>query len=244
MTLIDEYMELWPHPFGMSEAPQWAMPWVAPGPIAQSALANLGTPLHACQTGTYFDPEELDELDWYEDESDKPKLTADERAIRDAGPRLEWRLERVWALDEESSKEEREAYEKSAKSVAGRHINPRCLDDYASLAWNFAEMVGLDSEYKDRRLDSERKNSPELREAFDWAQAGVVVLQQSLPWPFTGVLPWSVNDNRPAHRVMYAYARLLNARSPRQAKRWFRAMLFANPMDNMGVRDFLLSGSR
>lgn len=226
----DLYKALWPHPFGMSEAPKWTMPWVAPGPVAQSALAKLKTPLHVCPIGTYFDPDDLDEHS-YDDDVGKPKLTTDERAVRAAGPRLEWRVERVWALDEESSKEEIEAYEKAAKPVAGRHINPRCLDDYVHLAWNFAAMIGVDSEDSDEDgpLDPERKNSREFQLALAWAQAGVVVLQQSLPWPFTGVLPYTVNDNRPAHRAMYAYTRLLHAQSPRLAKRWFRAMLFASP---------------
>lgn len=243
MTVIDEYTGLWPDPFGMEQAPKWVMPWLPPGPIAQEALSVLGTPLLACQTGTYFDPDDLDEA-LHSDEG-RPKRSPLERAVRAAGPRLEWRLERVWALDEESSDEEIRVYEKASRTVAGRLVNPRCLDDYVYAAWHFAEMVGIDSENgpddEDSPVARDVVYSPEFTEALGWAQTAVVVLQQSLPWPFTGVLPYSVNDNRPAHRALYAYARILHAQSPRKAKRWFRAMVYANPEDNMGARDFVNS---
>ncbi len=104
-------------------------------------------------------------------------------------PRLEWRLERVWALDEESSDEDVQAYEKASKAVAGRLIHPRCLDDYVYAAWHFAEIVDIDSENnpdEDSPASRDVVSSPEFIQALEWAQAGVVVLQQSLPWPFTG----------------------------------------------------------
>ncbi|GAB7065718.1 hypothetical protein H7J06_26265 [Mycobacterium hodleri] len=242
MTDINGYGELWPDPFGMDRAPKWVMPWLAPGPIALQALSELGTPLHACQTGTYFDPDDLNAAEHYGE--DRPKRSPLERAVHAAGPRLEWRLERVWALDEESSDEDVQAYEKASKAVAGRLIHPRCLDDYVYAAWHFAEIVDIDSENnpdEDSPASRDVVSSPEFIQALEWAQAGVVVLQQSLPWPFTGVLPYSVNDNRPAHRALFAYARILYAQSPRKAKQWFRAMVYANPMDNMGARAFVNS---
>jgi hypothetical protein len=228
--VINGFQALWPNPFGLHETPTWVMPWVPPGPVAREALACLDCPLRACQTGTYFDV-----ADFYEDEPAR-KLKAVERAIRDVGPRLEWRLERVWGIDEESSREEFGEYEKAAKQVAGYSINPRCLDDYASRAWELAELAGLDDEDPDNKFVIRADNAEVFSEALDWAQAGVVVLQQSLPWPFTGALPYAVTDNRPAHRVLYVYASLLKARSTRQAKPSFRAMLYMNPVDNMGVR--------
>lgn len=242
MTVIDGYMSLWPNPFGMAQAPKWVMPWVPPGPIAMEALSALGAPLLACQTGTYFDPDDLD--DAVHSSEDRPKRSPLERGVLAAGSRLEWRLEGVWALDEESSDEEIQAYEKASKEVAGRLLNPRCLDDYVYAAWSFAEMVGIDSEDapdEESPADRDVVSSPEFIQALGWAQAGVVVLQQSLPWPFTGVLPYSVIDNRPAHRALYAYARILYAKSPRKAKQWFRSMVYANPMDNMGARYFVNS---
>ena len=107
-----------------------------------------------------------------------------------------------------------------------------------------AEIVDIDSEDnpdEDSPASRDVVSSPEFIQALEWAQAGVVVLQQSLPWPFTGVLPYSVDDNRPAHRALFAYARILYAQSPRKAKQWFRAMVYANPMDNMGARAFVNS---
>lgn len=242
MTVINGYVSLWPNPFGMEQAPKWVMPWVPPGPIALEALSVLGTPLLACQTGTYFDPDELD--DAVHGSEARPKRSPLERAVRAAGPRLEWRLEGVRALDEESSDEEIQADEKASKPVAGRLINPRCLDNYVSLAWSLAEMVDIDSDDdadEDSPADPDVVSSPQFIQALGWAQAGVVILQQSLPWPFTGVLPYSVIDNRPAHRALYAYARILYAKSPRKAKQWFRSMVYANPMDNMGARYFVNS---
>jgi hypothetical protein len=39
--------------------------------------------------------------------------------------------------------------------------------------------------------------------------------------------------------VFYAYARLLRRRHPRKARIWFRAMVFVNPVDNLGAGYFL-----
>lgn len=78
--------------------------------------------------------------------------------------------------------------------------------------------------------------------AIDWAAAGICVLQQSLPWPFMAVLPYAVADNRPAHRLLYAYALLTAHQHPRKAAKWFKAMYFMNPDDNMGAR-FHLGGN-
>ncbi|WP_329020304.1 hypothetical protein [Streptomyces sp. NBC_01601] len=72
--------------------------------------------------------------------------------------------------------------------------------------------------------------------ALSWAAAGVCVLQQSLPYPFGDVLPYGEVDNRPAHRVVYAYATLLQLKHPRKAAAWFTAMVYFSPMDNMGAR--------
>ena len=77
--------------------------------------------------------------------------------------------------------------------------------------------------------------------ALGWAESRVVVVQQCLPWPFTGALPYAVLDNRPMHRAPYSYARNVHAHLPRTAKRCFLAMVYANPTDNMGARDFVSS---
>ncbi|MFF7993378.1 hypothetical protein ACFZDG_26725 [Kitasatospora xanthocidica] len=36
----------------------------------------------------------------------------------------------------------------------------------------------------------------------------------SLPWPFRDILLYGELDNRPAHRVLYAYAGLLRRHDP------------------------------
>ena len=43
---------------------------------------------------------------------------------------------------------------------------------------------------------------------------------------------------------MYAYASLLQFKHPRKARNWFRAMVFINPPDNMGVRYHLMPQSK
>lgn len=225
---------LFPYPFGVGETPSGVMPWLAPGLIARQALAVLSYPLHACQTGTYFDADEF-----FEALANERRLTKLEKEIRAAGDRLEWRLERVWALDDESTSEERAAYESAVKNIGRHSINPRCLDDYVTLAYDLVASIGMHEDNPDWRLSSDPEEVAVYEEALDWARAGVVLLQQSLPFPFTGVLPWDVNDNRPAHRAMFVYALLTAAKSQTRAKPWFRAMLYMNPNDNMGVNDFL-----
>lgn len=234
MSLIGDDPGLWPYAFGMDDTPKWAMPWMRPGVLAQQALAVLPAPVRACATGFTFDAE-----DFYAslcDEEEPPRrLSAAEKSIRGLGERMEWRLERVWALDEESTVEEMVAYEKGVKRVAGCGINPRCLDDYSRRAWEVLEAIGYSDDDPDWELGADVDSLEAHGAALEWAQAGVVVLQQSLPWPFVDVLPYSVNDNRPAHRVLYAYASILAMKSMRQAKPWFRAMLYMNPNDNLGI---------
>lgn len=239
MTWAGNERRLWPYPFGMTETPAWVMPWLTPGTVARQALAAMPYPLRACETGFTFDP---DSFEGYGDDyllvegAAKKRIRAVEKSMRDLGERLEWRFERIWALDEESTPEEVAAYEKSAKPVAGRYINPRCLDDYVIHAYQLMESIGMHEDNPDWELGTDTKSATVYQDALDWAQAAVVVLQQSLPWPFTGVLPYPQIDNRPVHRALFAYALLLDAKSKRNAKPWFRAMLYMNPEDNMGAR--------
>ncbi|OBK38608.1 hypothetical protein A5658_03555 [Mycobacterium sp. 1245111.1] len=234
MSLIGDDPDLWPYAFGMDDTPKWAMPWVKPGALAQRVLAVLPAPLRACATGFTFDAEEFYATCYDEDEPPR-RLSPAEKSIRGLGERMEWRIERVWALDDESTSEEIAAYEKGFTTVAGCGINPRCLDDYSVRAWEVLATIGYDDDDPDWELGADAESLEVHSAALEWAQAGVVVLQQSLPWPFVDVLPYSINDNRPAHRVLYAYASLLAMKSMRQAKPWFRAMLYMNPNDNLGI---------
>lgn len=238
MSWTENERQLWPYPFGMSGTPPWVMPWLAPGAVAQQALAAMPYPLRACETGITFDPGCFG--GWSDDAflegAQKKRMRTVAKSIRDLGERLEWRFERVWALDEESRPEEVAAYEKSVKVICGLYLNPRCLDDYVMHTYRLMESIGMKDDNPDWELASDPHSIAVHAEALDWAQAAVVVLQQSLPWPFTGALPYSVTDNRPAHRALFAYALLLSMKSERKAKPWFRAMLYMNPDDNMGVR--------
>jgi hypothetical protein len=207
------------------------MPWVPPtGAVTQEALRALDRPLLAWPNG------EFDAKEYYAD-FPASEMSPLERAVRKLGTRPTWRMERVWFPDEETSVEETAAYEAACRDIAGRTIMPRCLDAYVMQAYAEAGLGG-DDDPAEADLDDD------LDEALAWAEAGVCVLQQSLPWPFTSCLTYSELDNRPAHRILYAYASLLGRRHPRQAAPWFRAMVYLNPPDNMGARLVAPGGPR
>ncbi len=201
-----------------------ALPWVAPtAPFTRLVLDSLDRPLRAWDTGQVFDVE-----DFYEGTFNRSPL---DRAIRAAGNRNEWRIEDVPLADHESSPAERALYEQGVKTIGGFMFNPLALDHYVMQAYSFAESAGL---YYDEYMDNEDASPPEIqspsyRDAMAWAEAGVCVLQQSLPWPFLDCLPSSVIDNRPAHRLLNAYAKLLGYNHPRKAGAWFKAIAFIDP---------------
>ncbi|MFE3109729.1 hypothetical protein ACFXKJ_27150 [Kitasatospora indigofera] len=51
-------------------------------------------------------------------------------------------------------------------------------------------------------------------------------------------------DNRPAHRILFAYAGLLRRRDPEAAAVWFTALVYLNPNDNVGARFIAPDGPR
>lgn len=216
----------------VSEVPKWVMPWMPPtGTVTQQALCALDRPLLAWPNGE-FDAEE------YYAGFPANEISALERDVRKLGTRPAWRMECVWFPDDEAPAEETAAYETACRNVAGRMIMPRCLDAYVMEAYGAAGL-GDGEDPVDADIDGQA-----LDEALAWAEAGVCVLQQSLPWPFMDCLPYAELDNRPAHRVLYAYASLLSRRHPRKAALWFRSMVFSNPPDNMGARFAAGGGSR
>lgn len=224
----------------MTEIKTWEAPWIRPtGPITQAALTALDRPLKAWATGEEFDAD-----DFYEERKlDGDRLSAVERQVRAAGTRPEWQMEFVWQPNIESSASVHADYETGLREVSDRMMDPRCLDDYTSIAYSCAERAGWSDDDYDG-CSAPELESPWYEDALSWAAAGVCVLQQSLPWPFVDCLPWGLIDNRPAHRVMYAYASLLEFKHPRIARKWFRAMLFMNPVDNLGVRYCLAPRSK
>lgn len=117
-------------------------------------------------------------------------------------------------------------------------LAPRCLDAFADHAQHIAGPDTFD-EHDPTPIDPDT-----LDEALQWAEAGVCVLQASLPWPFLDFLLYSELDNRPAHRILGTYAHLLSRKHPRKAGRWWRAMVFLNPPDNMGARFLAPRGQR
>ncbi|WP_069162885.1 hypothetical protein [Nocardia altamirensis] len=208
------------------QVPRGAVPWIAPtGLVAGQALRQLDRPLLAWRTEQRFDPAQC------YDDNPAGSLTTPEREVRALGARAEWRMERIWLPDGEESEQDREAYESGCREICGRFLHPQCLDAYAELAYSLAG---------DPEDNPGQASSDEEREAIthglEWAAAGVCVLQQSLPWPFTECLPYGEIDNRPAHRVLFAYAALLYRLHPRKAMAWFRALVYLSPLDNLGAR--------
>ena len=217
----------------LEEAPDWSMPWVPPtGRVAQAALAALDRPILAWQQDFGFDAAE------YYAEFPSNEMSPLEREVAKLGERPTWRLERLWYPHEESGPEELAAYETACRDVNGVLLAPRCLDAFADHAQLIA---GLDTadDGDPAPIDPEA-----LDEALQWAEAGVCVLQASLPWPFLDFLLYGELDNRPAHRILCTYAQLLSRKHPRKADRWWRAMVFLNPPDNMGARFLARRGQR
>jgi hypothetical protein len=97
-------------------------------------------------------------------------------------------MERVWHPDGEQTAEATAAYDAACRDVAGRLIVPRCLDAYVMEAYAAAGL-GDGEDLAEAEVDDE-----DLTEALEWAEAGVCVLQQSLPWPFTDCLPYGELD--------------------------------------------------
>lgn len=231
---------------GSSAPPHWAAPLISPTDLARSALAALDRPLAAWAMDSDFYPDEF-YLGRYDCDEER-QLTPVEREITAVGDRVEWRIECVVKPQEESLPETVEAYQAGVVKVGGHFINPKCLDDYTTLAYEFAEAAGWidpeedpDSYYgtSDPEDDAESVLDVDplgFSAAIEWASAGICVLQQSLPQPFQDCLPYAVLDNRSAHRLMYAYAILTSFRDRQQAERWFKALVFMNPDDNMGAR--------
>lgn len=215
------------------------MPWLPPTqPLTVEALGKLDRPLAAWM----LDPELhlFDAQDYYAQFADEPGgLSRLEKSIAQLAPRPEWRIERIWLPDEETAPEEEAAYEAGAVTIAGHILHPRCLDAYATIAYDLAGLADGEDE------DTEDSDVPgDLEEALSWARAGVCVLQQSLPFPFRDVLTYGELDNRPAHRLLYAYADLLRRKHPRKAAPWFTALVYLNPADNLGARFVAPSGPR
>ncbi|MEW2484275.1 hypothetical protein AB0876_32285 [Mycobacterium sp. NPDC049093] len=198
----------------------WTMPWIRPTrPPALAALTELPRPLAAWRTGEEFDVD-----DYYSQFSAK-EMTPVERAVRKAGDRPEWRFEEIWLPDDESELEE---YDKDCRLVEGYRINPRCLAEYRVMV---ERIVGDEFDDPEESLPDD-----DLAEALAWAEAGVCVLQQSLPYPFMDCLPYAILGNRAVLECWFLYASLLSRRHPRKASPWFRGLVFANPTDNLGAR--------
>ncbi|MEU1630264.1 hypothetical protein ABZ746_34190 [Streptomyces sp. NPDC020096] len=226
------------------DAFEGTLPWLSPeGKLTREALAKLDRPLGAWMR----DPE----LNWFDSAAhyaecaDEPGgLSPLEKKIAKLPGRPEWAMERVWLPDEESGPEHDEAYTKACVAIGGHHLHPRCLDAYTTIAYDYAGLED-DDDFEDAEEGKPGIDhvTGDLDTALAWAAAGVCVLQQSLPHPFRDVLPYGETDNRAAHRILFAYASLLRIKDPRKADPWFTALVYLNPMDNMGARFLAPGGS-
>lgn len=122
------------------------MPWLAPTtPLATEALAKLDRPLLAWSNGDEFDSQL-----YYADYRDEPgAMSRLERQIAKLPPRPEWRMERVWLPDSESSPKEDAQYAAGCVQIGGHMLHPRCLDAYTTIAYEKAALVQDDGEIDD-----------------------------------------------------------------------------------------------
>ena len=213
----------------MAKSPtEWALPWIPPTQEpAVSALAQLARPLAAWCTGQEFDGNA------YYSQFSAQEMTSVERAVRRAGRRPEWRFEETELPDNESQARQ---YDRDRRLIAGRWINPLCLDEFRFIV---DSIVGDSLADPDLELPDD-----DFNDALAWAEAAVCVVQQSLPYPFIDCLPYGYLGNRPVHDCWFTYASLLSHRHPRKAARWFRGLVFANPTDNLGARFFTARAPR
>ncbi|MDQ1042148.1 hypothetical protein [Streptomyces sp. V4I2] len=214
------------------------MPWLAPAGLAVEALAKLDRPLLAWMRDPEFHL--FDSAAHYTEYEEEPGgLSRLEKKIAKLPPRPEWAMERVWTPDAESGEAYEAAYEKACVTIGGHLLHPRDFDAYTAIAYKLADLTDRDGDFDPDDLENEADLvRGDLEAALSWAAAGVCVLQQSLPYPFRDVLPYGDTDNRPAHRLVFAYASLLRLKNPRQSAAWFTAMVYFSPMDNMGARFF------
>ncbi|MET9108362.1 hypothetical protein [Streptomyces zhihengii] len=226
-------------PAAVREALEGVMPYLAPTGLAVRALAALNRPPPAWQEDPEFGG--FDSAGHYAAYADEPgALSPLEKKIAQLPTRPTWRMERVWTPDEESDARYDAAYDKASVSLDGSRLHPRDLDAYCAIAYAIA---GLDQGDDADGVDGGTVRAcGDVDTALSWAAAGVCVLQQSLPYPFTDVLLWGEIDNRPAHRVLFAYATLLGLKDEKAAGPWFTALVYLNPMDNIGARFFTPGG--
>ncbi|WP_404200572.1 hypothetical protein [Streptomyces tauricus] len=212
------------------------MPWLTPQGLAVEALVKLDRPLLAWMQDPEFHT--FDSAAHYTEYRDEPGgLSHLERKIAKLPPRPQWEMERVWTPDEETDEAYDAAYANGCVTIGGRRLHPRDLDAYTTIAYELADLADQDEEFDPNDVERDADLvCGDLDAGLSWAAAGVCVLQQSLPYPFRDVLPYGEINNRPAHRLVYAYASLLQLKAPRRAAAWFTAMVYFSPMDNMGAR--------
>jgi hypothetical protein len=74
------------------------------------------------------------------------KMNSGPSSRKCATPAGAWRMERVWQPDEQSPQSEIDLYEAALQQEGDRRINPRCLDDYVTIAYRLAGNPDAESE--------------------------------------------------------------------------------------------------
>lgn len=228
---------------GEESSTHWWMPWLPPPAFALDCLAALPEPPQAVQlTDPAFDYDPA--TDDLESRFSKPWALD----ITSAGRRRTWRLSRIWLPGPDDGPADILAYLEAERDVQDLRFPPACLDYYAEQVGNAVQTIRTTLHEKDMLTRPPLKHwTPQAIDLWEqgnsWGSAGVAVLQSALPYPFTGILDYSL-DNRPAHRLLYHYASLLAMRHPRKAYRWYRALIFMNPYDDIGVRSDVRSAQR
>jgi hypothetical protein len=168
------------------------------------------------------------------------------KRVKAAGPRESWRMPEPYAgadndvpldraLDERDRTGDEATYRMALKQI--RNASYRDIDAWAHSGHDAlarADAVSRNS------ATSNRLRSAAISEALGYYQTAVAVGELSLPTRFTGVLPWSLTENRPFLRARHGLALAwwrLGAFD--NAGTVLRTSLWINPADNQGLRDLL-----
>ncbi|MBG0818418.1 hypothetical protein [Planomonospora sp. ID82291] len=139
------------------------------------------------------------------------------------------------ALDERDRTGDEAAYRTALQQIC--NANYRDIDAWAHSGH---EALARANAVTGTSPTAKRRRSAALKEALGYYQTGVAVGELSLPTCFTGVLPWSLIQNRPFLRARHGLALALwRLGDFDNASTVLRTSLWINPADNQGLRDLL-----
>lgn len=132
-----------------------------------------------------------------------------------------------------------DTYETTLREIV--RANPLDVDARAHLGLLYLDLADPDGiKLELAELPSKLEQRARLRTALGHYQSAVGIAELALPAPYAGVLPWTELDNRPFLRALQGFAEVLwRLRRFTAAEQVLLNMLWLNPVDHQGVREFL-----